>query len=247
MKKISKKEFLANSASARTKRLTIWILTAVWVVAMIIGYFVAMNTPVYELSAVSMIASDEMVNGLENGMGEVVNKLEETIEEQEEVLEDTLDDEDIETLDAFVETAKEAVDNLSINNINRLMDSYEDVIGIIENEDELDDVSSDMGEVVGTVGTILDAISGAVMGFAAVAVMLTVLGGLFRLKGFVVLGMISSTMYCILLCGVVFAVLALAVHITMLVFISLFKKEYQAYCIQKTAEAAVEAMTAEAQ
>ena len=117
MQKISKKEFIANSETGKKKDLLIMILTAVCALVMVIGYFVTMGTPIYEIPMIGVFVSDRNAAELKEDMVESVDELEDIIDDKEDVLEDILEDDERKALDKVVEVARDAANSLSLNNI----------------------------------------------------------------------------------------------------------------------------------
>lgn len=245
MQKISKKEFIANSETGKKKGLLIMILTAVCALVMVIGYFVTMGTPIYEIPMIGVFVSDRNAAELKEDMVESVDELEDIIDDKEDVLEDILEDDERKALDKVVEVARDAANSLSLNNIRRMVNVYKEIGEIVEEESELAAIGEEMDQITGPINDILDAINNALLIGIAFALAFTVFGGLFHIKGLVITGMILSALHCVLLCGFLFVVLAVVTHAALIFFISAFKKEYTEYCVQAAAAATAENIAAE--
>lgn len=233
--KVKKNKYLATVAPKNVKNLgfAVWILTLVCALAMILSVVSVRNTSLEDIPFVSAALTISGFNY--NVMDEAKEELEEGVEELEDILdeyEDELSDREMEiledTIDAFGAFAKDC----SVANFDK-------ILNVIENFDRLDDdLLDDLNinlalddlyvgkKVIETASTVFNTLLIVSM---LLALVWTLFGGGFRNIGLIITGMIFSIFYTLILCGTLYFLLVLAIHIAMIVLVAKINKAYKAY------------------
>lgn len=225
---VSKKEYLKTMASEKVKKASqlALILTLVCVVVMVIGYIVAMNTSIENIPVVSMTIEDpEAFEEMKEEAEEAVEDVEDKMDDYEDELEELLSKKDMKQLEKFVKAFSKTADCISINNLKstiKALDKLADDASEILNLDNVTDDIQEMMEILGIISTVMII-------FMLIALLFTVLGGLCKVNGLVVVGAILTTIYCLLFCGILIVILNLAAHIALIYMQGQGKKEYKAY------------------
>lgn len=203
-----------------TMKLIALILTVVCIAALVISYFVVMNTSLEDIS-IFTILPEEALEEFEESKDSIKEQHDE-IESNYERNKDDFDDE----ASAFVEDALDIIDDLSdsfsINNIKRLSDCLLEMKDLDEAE-ELD-LKEEM-ETIEQLSSVINVITFAVLGFMLLCLAFCAFGGFFRIRGLVIAGLVFSVFYGLVFCGLLFTLLFLALDIALCVVIGLTKKE----------------------
>lgn len=233
--KVKKNKYLATIAPKNIKNLgiAVWILTLVCALAMILSVVSVRNTSLEDIPFVSAALTISGFNY--DVMDEAKEELEESVEELEDILdeyEDELSDREIEFLEYTIDACGAVAKDWSFAN-------FEKVLNVIENFERLDDDLPDYWNInlelddlyagkklLETVSTVFNVILIVSM---LLALVWTLFGGGFRNIGLIITGMIFSIFYTLILCGTLYFLLVLAIHIAMIVLVAKINKAYKAY------------------
>lgn len=195
------------------------ILTVACIVTMVLSYFVAMNTSVEDIPFMKFAAdiADADIDELED----MKDQMEESYDDLEEKCDDLdLSSKDKKKVDKLLDVCKALSKSISINNLKKAVKAIEDVAEIDEISDEVGSIE-DMEESAKIFNTISTVILVAMLfGLAFCA-----LGGFFRVRGLVIVGLIFSALYALIFCGILFVILFAVIDIALCVFIGKAKKE----------------------
>ena len=178
------------------------------------------------------------VGGLDEDVEDVFAELKDELYDQISDMEDDLDDirddlspEEEEWCERFVEIGYALAEDFSLENISDVFDHVEALAEVAEDSevfgtDDLDDLF-DIFDGIDT--AILTAINTALFISMAWALIWGLIGGGLRIRGFVIAGLVFSLFYTGICCGALVTLLVLAIHIALIVIITMINREYRAY------------------
>lgn len=220
---VSKKQYIATMASEKVKKSQKLapIIALVCAAILVIGYFVAMNTAIYDLPIITMVVPEEERDGLEDEMDDIADQADEA-EERLEAMEDSLSSKEMKAAEKCFDTALDVAKNPSISNMQKFVNAakkaddmgFGDDLGL----DDMDEASE-----------IFDLFNGMLIGGLIWVLLFTLLGGLCKSKGLAVAGMIFSVFYTWPMAGIIFAILSIVAHIVLINQLGVADKEYAAY------------------
>lgn len=243
-KPVKRGNVISNLFDSRFRMLAL-IALVVWLAAMGItvgSYFIASDTVLDELPAVTYIASatGEELDLDDEDLEETRKELEKAIETLDEDLEE-LDAEDRETIKDLANATLAFLEDQNMTNLREIIDQLDQSADVIEkyeerysdelseeNREELDELMESVEEIQEYV-PMLDAISMVFLGFMIFCLLFTFFGGLFKLNGLVITGMIFTILYTFLFAGILWLALAVLTHAGMITMNVLLKKRYR-YC-----------------
>jgi hypothetical protein len=233
---MTKKEFIKHKAapSVRLVRNLTPLVALLCVAVMVLGYFATVETSIFKLPAIDFVlntvvpeAGEELEDSfdeLEADFDEAKDLWKDNEEIEAQIADGQLSRSDANFLDDCFETVGDCLDTPSLNNLEGVLGLFEEV----EDRDLWDYLHMEADEFesvvdgLSIVKTILMVMTGFVLFF-------TVLGALLKSKGLVVTGMIFTTLYTLAMCGIVYVVLSVVLHIAMLVMLSAGGKAYKQY------------------
>ena len=218
---VTKKDYLANHADEGTKKnakmITItFILSMVLILASII---VPMAIPFFEIPVISGILSidgadpDELVEDMEYSLDEIKDDL--------DYQADYMDDDELEAAEAMVDSMETLVDNFSVMN-------FKSLVSVVQKEgrDYMD--SDDMDEIE-QIGAIMDIVIGLLVGSFVLPLLFALLGGLNKSTGLTITALVFTVLSQLILCGILYVVLSLAIFIFQAVLCNKVQKAYNSY------------------
>ncbi len=212
---------VAKKSGISTMKLIALVLALVSIAALVISYFVVMDTSFEKIPAVSLIMGDDVKE-----VKEMKKEIKQAYEDANEVFkeaEDELDKKDAKLLKNALKTIKSLSSSFSINNIRGLAEYVKDLEDIkVDGQYVLDPSVADVGD---DITDVLDVISTVVLVFMLVCLAFTALGGFLRINGLVITGLIFSALYALIFCGVLFLILFAVVDIALCVVIAKAKKQ----------------------
>lgn len=224
---VGKNAYFLKYASKQTKlkALIAWGLTAACLLLMIIGCIVTLNTSVENIPIMSMFMQDDDVDEAKEIMSDAMDELEDQYESNEDEIKDTLSKKEIKLIDELIDALDEFSISFSINNTKRVVAAVDALVekGVDEYFD-LEDF-----EELDVIAAALNVASTVLWVMAMFGVAFTVGGGASRLTPLVSIGMVFTTLHCLIYCGVLFIVLNLAAHICLIVFMTQLNREYRTY------------------
>lgn len=227
----SKKEYLASLATPKTKTAAklLPIFVAVCVLVMVIGHICMLNASMEDIPVFAMIMEEEGIDDFDevkDEMYDAIDEVEDLYDYYEDEIEDVLSDKEMKYIDQLFEDMENCAQTYSINNIKAMCETAEkisntDAAEYMNLEDDFDELNEilEAFEIATTVALVLSILS----------LLFTIIGGLCRVGGLVIVGLIFSTIFCLVLYGALFVILNAAAHIALFVMIRNVNKEYKAY------------------
>lgn len=227
---VSKNKYFSTMATPKIQTFSrvAWIVAIVLIVALVGSYFAVLNTsfekiPVVSLALSAAGADEDEIDEAKDAMKELVEEAEDTIE----IYEDELSSGDRKLIEKALKVMEDCADSISLNNINRLSDVADDIVDIEVDganvfEDEFDSIQEDLEEM-------LSAISGVILGAMIFVLIFSALGGLLRIRGLVITGLVFSVLYTLIFCGVLWLLLIVLIHSVLIYLLSQMNAEYKAY------------------
>lgn len=150
-----------------------------------------------------------------------IDELKEEIGDEYDTLKDLYEDKEDDytskeqnAIEDFLDATKDLSDSFSINNMKALVSAAEGI-------DDLDlKGASSLADEVDQAMTVLNGMSGFMWGFMLFCLAFTLCGGLFKIKGLAITGLIFSIFYGLILCGFVYVVIFIAAHAALIVTIN---------------------------
>lgn len=215
--KLSKRQYILQLAptSVKTFNLVGIIATILAIVFFVSCYFSVIFSSWENIPFVKLIenTSDLDIDEAKDQMGEFADQIDDSLDKIEE---DRVDEELIDVTKETQKKIDDLSDSFSIKNLK-------DFLIVIE---EFDDVYSEYPEYnedpitfddVNQIENILNIFIYFTFGFVVFCAIFTLFGGFFKKTGLVITGMIFTTLYTLVLCGVLFIVLGLILHILLIV------------------------------
>lgn len=200
------------------------LMTLALIGAMIGAYFSSVSTSIEEVPVVSAVIG---LADVETAIDDAKADLAESIDEMEEELEqiDDFSQKEKKALNGFLGAIEDCVDALSVNNVITLAEATEEVADVME---------EDLGEIDGIYEIVdfLKALRVIFLVMMVFALAFGVFGGFFRKRGLVVAGMVLTIIYTLLFAGWLWFGITLAIHIILIVFITIVNNSYKNYLIQ---------------
>lgn len=229
---VSKREYLKYLASPKVKKSNkiAKIVALVCVLIMVIGYISAMNTSIEKIPVMSFVlkasGDAKSFDNVKISARDMMELVEEQVDEHEDELKDIMSKKEYRQFEKFLKILSNTTKTISINNLKRLTSSIEKMNAEVSEKLNLKNSADSLDSVT----SVLNTISSLLMAFLVITLVFTILGALFRSDVLVVIGMILTSLYCIIFCGVLFLILNLVAHLAVLYLHKLLKKEYKAYC-----------------
>lgn len=226
---LSKKDYIKQQATPAVKTASklVLVLLAVCLVIMVIGHITLVNTSIEDIAIISTImeVSGEDTDAFDD-MKDEMDYYADLYDEIYEYMEDDFSKKEKNAAKELVEAMEACGDDLSINNLSKLLKAAEkvsdtDAAEYFDLEDAFDDLEG--------IGEIMDGAATGLLISAIGALLFTIIGALTRVNVLVVLGAIGATGFCAVMYGFLFVVLILAAHIGMIVMLSKVNKEYKDY------------------
>ena len=229
--KVKKQAFLTKVApgNVRTCAWLSWIAAVAAIALLVGGWFSFLNTSVEDIPVIAMVAGDS-VDELEDAKDELKNAVDE-LEEKVEDAKDELNDDEIEALESFIDAGKKLSDDISVKNIVNIVAEANEFAEVEINGHEMSELdemkdSLEMFEEISTVLNVLQLLPLIILlGFA----LFTLFGGLFRVRGLVITGMIFTTLFALPFMSALFVIGNLALHIALIVFTSITTSAWKKY------------------
>ena len=221
---LSKKAYLSQKATSETKTAAklVLALTVLSIVVVVIGHITLNNTSFAKVSFLKIGNMNEDIELLEEEMYDAADDYDEIID----LLVDDLSEKEKAMAEEYIDVMRACGEKLSLTNMDRLIKTAEKIADSdIGEEFDLDSNIDELAESM----NVLKVFSGALLIGGVLSLLFTIIGGLCRIRGLVIAGMIFSTIYCWVIYGVVFAILNVIVHIAMIKFLGDINKEYKRY------------------
>jgi hypothetical protein len=229
---VSKKEYISTMATPKTKKVVklLPILVAVCLVVMILGHVCMLNTSMEDIPVVSMALSStgdtDSFKEAKEELGDIIDEAEDTYDRNEDEIEDKLSKKELKFVEDLFKDLENCAKTFSINNIKSLFKTIEKVSETDAAEYlDLDDDVRELKEII----AIFDTVSNVMLVMSLLSLLFTVIGGLCRVKGLVIAGLIFSTIFCLIMYGWLFVLLNAASHIVLIKALGDINKEYNAY------------------
>jgi hypothetical protein len=222
--KVGKWNFDLKVAPMKNRIFTfiVWALTIAVIAVMMGGYSAVVGNSVEEIPVVS-IAFEAL--DADEDFDQLKDTLEEEVEEAEyqlDLMEDEMSKKEVRLAKDLLGALEDCTDTLSVNNVIKVVDVVK------EADDEIDDLGLEMDEVE-SIAIALNIVKYIALFGALFALAFTFFGGLFRIRGLVITGLVFSILYTLPFCGAPYLIFAVLIHAAMITFISINKKAYNKY------------------
>jgi len=220
---VSKKQYIATMASEKVKKSQKLapIIALVCAAILLIGYFVAAGTPLYDLPVVSLVIPEDERDDMKDQMDDMADQ-EDEVKDRMEAVEDAYSKKEMKIAEQCVDATLAVAKNPSIGNMQKLANALKKADGTdLARDLDIDDME-EFTEIVGL-------LNGMLIGGLIWVLLFTLLGGLCKSKGLAVAGMIFSVFYTLPMAGVIFTILSIAGHIVLINQLGVADKEYAAY------------------
>ncbi len=233
---LNRKDFKKQVASKKYKvnSLICLILAAVLTLAMIGSVLIVRSTSLEKIPLISLVLEIAEAEGEIEDFEVEKRELEYEIIEARAQLEREryeLTDDEYALLSEFLAVADKCTEKFSINNIEKAAKIAEKITGNYSLMQKADYSYKSLSNDLDDVNTILDIATAVIIGFMLFALCFTAPGAFCKIKGLVIAGMVISLFYGLILCPIWATAVILALHIAMIVFISIVKKEYKEYTL----------------
>ncbi len=229
---MSKSSFLKNAATPDVKRASTFsfILTLLLIAAMVFSFFYVHSISLEEIPIVSVAIEEDP------SLGKSLEEAKDLLRTQTEKMENTYNNnmdvyssEEQEIIEEFIEVAFDTAECFSLNNLNKLADVTEKAFNeAYQSDDELGSSNSLMDDI-NEAREVFDYVSTAVIVCIAVILFFSALGGLFKKKALVIIGLILSVIYCLIFCGYIPLIILAAIHLALIVCLGKINKAYKEY------------------
>lgn len=227
-RKVGKMRYLLTKApvGVRVAGILCWVLTFVALGVLAMSYQAVIHTSYDAIPIVSTLLPEEIkvqTDEYEAVLSEAIGELEGYIDQSED-----LTAEQEQALDQLLEAAKELDGDITLNNINGVVNEFDNVF-------ELEYGKTEMGELTGafdmaeTVSLVMDILMLALLVLVVFCGIWTFFGGVFRINGLIVTGMIFTMLYALPLCSMVYTGALLALNVVLIVLASIATSSYKRY------------------
>lgn len=197
------------------------ILTIVCCLALVVSYFVVMNTSIEDLSVIATLSaiSGEDLDEFDDMKDELKANYKQ-LDAQFDVYKDELSNKEEKKVEKCLDSFKALSKSLSINNMNQAISAAKDVAKIDAVEDmNLDDEL----DVLDEAAQILNIISVVILILMLICLAFCASGGFLRVRGLVITGLVFSLLYGLIFCGILFTILFLALDIGLFIVLGMDK------------------------
>jgi len=199
-----------------SKSILALLLAVACLLVMVIGHITLVNTSVGDMILLKGVIGDD-IDDMEDEMSDFAERYEDRLED----LDDELSKKDKALVKKLIKGIKACGKSFSIANVNNLMKAAasiadSDTAEYFDLEDEFDDFKE--------ISAVIDGITIGLFIASMVCVIFSVLGGLLKKKALVIVGMILTTLFSLLIYGIIFVILTLAVHIVLIKHLSNLNK-----------------------
>lgn len=226
---VSKKEYFKTMPSAKAKSLSLvsLILAVVLVVSVVATYFVVTNTSAENIPFIGLALDIGDTDGEFDDTMEDLEEKAQRLDEQYDIEKDHYSDEDQEIIEDILEAINDCVDSFSLNNIKATVNAYEDF-------DEIDDVEQIDGftnllDEIEELDELLNIVTLILIGFVVFILLFAALGGFLKNRGLLIVSLVFSIIHTLVLCGVLWFIILVAIHIALIVVLTQRANEYKNY------------------
>lgn len=206
------------------------ILTVLLVGLMFASCYYAMGKTVEKVPAVAVFLRasgwDQEFSQKKAELQQTMGEIEASFTKYEMLLRRELTVEQFNTLEGIVDTAGDCSEVASVQNARKgvrlaqeFMSQLTRPLSYYEETYRMDMDIMSLYMLTNKIEPLLGLAAYTLMVGALMCAVFTAFGGVFRKKGLVIAGMILHLLYCLVLVGVAFALLSLALHIALLVFL----------------------------
>lgn len=242
VKPVKKGNLITNLLDSRFRILAI-IALVVWLGAMavtVVSYFTATSTQLLELPAVTLVAdfAGEEIDMDEDSMDEAKEQLEKAMESVDEDL-DGLDAKDRKKIKQLMKAGLDFLEDPTIANLQDAIPLLEDGLDVLKANDDYfsdeftDSAQNDLEEAIDTlkeaeqIVPILNLFPLILLGLMIFCLAFTLFGGLFKLNGLVITGMIFTALFTFAFAGYLWLALAVVLHAGMITMNVLLNSTYR--------------------
>lgn len=221
---LSKKAYLSQKATPKTKTTAklVLALTILSLVTMMIGHITLLNTSLDKMSIFQIGNINESFVEMKTDISDTADYYAETFT----FFKDSISEKDQSIVEDYIKVMQSCGDNLSISNMTKMAKVTEKLATSDIAEDF--DLSRDIDELKES-AKALKGFSKGLLISAVIFWLFTIIGGLCRVRGLVIAGMIFSTIYCFVIYGIIIAILNVIIHIAIIKFLGDVNKEYKSY------------------
>lgn len=244
VKPVKKGNLISNLSDPKLRVLAV-IALVIWLGALavtVVGYFTASNTSITKLPVVTTagkLAGEELELD-EQAMDELADDLAKAKRTMKDDL-SGLDSKDYKKIEKLVNAAEDVLKDPTLGNLQTVLPMLDDVLAVMDantayfEEEFTDDARQDLKEALedmkalSDVASILNLIPYILYGFLGLCLLFTLLGGLFKLNGLLVAGMLFTALFTAIFAGLTYVALTVLLHIVLMVFNGILNKPYREY------------------
>lgn len=243
-KPVKKGNLISNLSDPKLRVLAI-IALVIWLGALavtVVSYFVAANSPIVDLPVVATagkLAGEELELD-EQAMEDLADEIAKVKKTMKDDL-SGLNSKDYKKVEKLVNAAEDVLKDPTLGNLQTVLPLLNDVLAVMDankeyfEEEFTDEAQQDLTEALEDMQEIndlvwfLNLIPYILFGFLGLCLLFTLLGGLFKLNGLLVVGMLFTALFTVIFAGIPYLALACGLHIVLMVFNGLLNKPYRQY------------------
>ena len=202
-----------------------WGLTLVVAIVMVISYFTAINTSLEDTPVMTLVLDEKDVAEFK----EDKKKMVEDVDEIRDLMEDVEDFSaaDQQYIDGLLDQLEKTADCLSLNNMKTLVDEAQ-ALDEVEIDDDngmvVEEIKSAIDSAGQEISDIFAFLMNAVLYSMLFALAFSLLGGLLRVKGLVIPGLVLSVLYSLIFCGTLFVILTAVLNLALAIICGRYRK-----------------------
>jgi len=243
-KPVKKGNLISNLSDPKLRVLAV-IALVIWLGALavtVMGYFTAANTPIVELPVITTagkLAGEELELD-EQAMDDLADEIAKVKKTMKDDL-SGLNSKDYKKVEKLVNAAEDVLKDPTLGNLQAVLPLLDDVLAVMDankeyfEEEFTDEAQQDLTEAledmkeISDVASILNLIPYILYGFLGLCLLFTLLGGLFKLNGLLVLGMLFTALFTAVFAGLTYVALTFGLHIVLMVLNGFLNKPYREY------------------
>lgn len=243
---LKKRKYFAKTTDKTTRRTVIvaYLLALACVLSLVGGIFSIFHSPIADIPVIStaldLVAEDPAVSASLQDLDQLQEELGEEIEKARDFLEENDDDLTAEEKDLILDLldiGEDLTKDFTLNNLSAVFDVvaemtssslYSEMEEVWEAEEQLDEAMEifDLAQKASLLITIFTVALALPLG---IALLFSLFGGIFHVRGFVIAGLILSFLWSLLLCPFFVSLLITASHVALIVVHSLLYHRYKVY------------------
>lgn len=202
-----------------------WGLTLVVAIVMVISYFTAVNTSLEDTPIMTLVFDEDDAKEFKEDKEKMVEDVDEIRDFVDEV--GDFSSADKKYINSLLDQMEKTADCLSLNNLKTLVDDSQELDNVETDDDNALVIAQINGFIDGAgkeVSDVLSILMNAILFSMLFALAFSVLGGLLRVKGLVIPGMVLSAIYSLIFCGMLFVILTATLNLALAIVCGRYRK-----------------------